>query len=79
MIKRKRIIGLCVVSMLLMCGTVQAQYTPWFYWTLIAQEHMDEIIGEASGDTAWNTIMETEIIISKKKGMLPRTPGAIKV
>ncbi len=59
MIKRKRIIGLCIVSILLTCGTVQAQYTPWFYWTLIAQEHMDEIIGEASGETAWNTIMET--------------------
>ena len=37
----KRIFGLCIVSILLMSGAVQAQYTPWYYWTLIAQEHMN--------------------------------------
>jgi aminopeptidase YwaD len=36
-----------------------AQYTPWLYWTLLPQGQMDEIIGEASGETVWNTIMET--------------------
>lgn len=36
-----------------------AQYTPWLYWTLLPQSQMDEIIGEASGETAWNTIVET--------------------
>ncbi len=35
------------------------QYTPWYYWTLLPEKHMDEIIGEASGETAWKTIMET--------------------
>ena len=37
----------------------QAQMTPWYQWTLLPSETMDEIIGEASGETAWNTIMET--------------------
>lgn len=36
-----------------------SQYTPWYYWTFLPAEQMDEIIGEASGETAWNTIMET--------------------
>jgi hypothetical protein len=35
-----------------------AQYTPWLYWTLIPREQMDEIIGEASGENAWNTVAE---------------------
>ncbi|MGD8727012.1 MAG: M28 family peptidase, partial [Gemmatimonadales bacterium] len=40
-------------------STAQAQMTPWYQWTLLPSETMDEIIGEASGETAWNTIMET--------------------
>jgi hypothetical protein len=36
-----------------------AQLTPWHHWTLLDPAVMDEIIGEASGETAWNTIMET--------------------
>jgi len=40
-------------------GVAIAQMTPWLIWTLLPQEQMDEIIGEASGETAWNTIMET--------------------
>ncbi len=36
-----------------------AQLNPWLYWTLIPQDQMDEIVGEASGETAWNTVMET--------------------
>lgn len=36
-----------------------AQYTPWYYWTLLPEKHMNEITGEASGETAWKTIMET--------------------
>jgi hypothetical protein len=50
------VIGLC----LLLAGTVLlAQHTPWMIWTLLPQAQMDEIIGEASGETAFNTIMET--------------------
>ncbi len=40
-------------------ASLQAQYTPWHYWTLLDSSYMDEIIGEASGETAYNTIMET--------------------
>ena len=35
------------------------QMTPWLYWTLLPAEQRDLIVGEASGETAWNTIMET--------------------
>ncbi len=35
-----------------------AQMTPWYQWTLLPSGVMDEIIGETSGETAWNTIME---------------------
>ena len=42
------------------CAThVSAQSDPYLYWTLLPSEQMDEIIGEASGETAWNTILET--------------------
>jgi len=40
-------------------GTATAQMTPWLYWTFLPKEQMAEIIGEASGETAWNTIMAT--------------------
>lgn len=39
--------------------TSYSQYTPWYYWTLLSESHMNEIIGEASGETAYKTIMET--------------------
>ncbi len=35
-----------------------AQYTPWHYWTLLDPAIMDEIIGESSGETAWNHVVE---------------------
>ena len=35
-----------------------AQMTPWYQWTLLPSGVMDEIVGETSGETAWNTIME---------------------
>ena len=40
-------------------GSSIAQITPWLYWTFLPEEQMVEIIGEASGETAWNTIMAT--------------------
>ena len=55
----KRILVLCIAAILLTSGVVFSQMTPWLYWTLLPQEQMDEIVGEASGETAWNTIMET--------------------
>ncbi len=48
-----------ILFLLLFLESATAQFTPWLYWTFLPQEQMTEIIGEASGETAWNTIMET--------------------
>ena len=48
-----------LAAVLFLSSGAQAQMTPWYQWTLLPSETMDEIIGEASGETAWNTIMET--------------------
>ncbi len=55
----RRILLLSVIALFVSAGLVEAQMTPWLYWTLLPKGQMDEIIGEASGETAWNTIMET--------------------
>jgi len=55
MTKRIPIILICG---LLLAVAASAQYTPWLYWTLLPKVQMDEIVGEASGETAWNTIAE---------------------
>ncbi len=34
-----------------------AQMTPWFQWTFLPPAQMDEIVGEASGETAFNSVM----------------------
>ncbi len=34
-----------------------AQMTPWLQWTFLPQARMDEIVGEASGETAYNSVM----------------------
>ena len=43
---------------LLLAAVAAAQYTPWLYWTLLPHAQMDEIVGEASGESAWNTVAE---------------------
>ncbi len=55
----KRILIAIIAAALLAGGAAMAQMTPWLIWTLLPSEQMDEIVGEASGETAWNTIMET--------------------
>lgn len=55
----KRAAGLLVCSLLLYASRGAAQQTPWYQWTLLPSEIMDQIIGEASGETAWNTITAT--------------------
>jgi hypothetical protein len=52
--KRTILAGLFV---LLALGAI-AQITPYYQWTLLNQKTVDEIIGEASGETAYNHIME---------------------
>ncbi len=53
----KRLLTLFVGTILL-AVVVSAQYTPWLYWTFLPREQMDEIVGEASGESAWATIAE---------------------
>jgi len=55
----KRFHVVCLLGSLLIGCMAMAQMTPWRIWTLLPENQMDEIIGEASGETAWNTILET--------------------
>ncbi len=51
-----------LLGVILFCNvsySAHGQYTPWYYWTLLPGHQMNEIIGEASGETAYKTIMET--------------------
>ncbi|MBE0712346.1 MAG: M28 family peptidase, partial [Candidatus Aminicenantes bacterium] len=43
---------------LVLAAAISAQYTPWLYWTLLPKAQVDEIVGEASGEAAWNTVAE---------------------
>lgn len=54
----KRLLFSIFIFILLAGSGAWAQMTPWLYWTFLPQEQMEEIIGEASGETAWHTIME---------------------
>jgi len=48
-----------LLTLLLLPSLGDAQYTPWHYWTFVDPAVMDEIVGEASGETAYHSIMET--------------------
>lgn len=54
-----RIILFVIASFLSISGWLAAQAAPGPKRTLLPIGQMAEIIGEASGETAWNTIMET--------------------
>ncbi len=54
----KRHWGLAACLIVLGAAALAAQYTPWLYWTFLPSEQTDEIVGEASGESAWNTIAE---------------------
>jgi len=47
-----------IAALAVVAGIVVAQYTPWLYWTFLPKEQIDEIVGEASGETALNTIID---------------------
>jgi aminopeptidase YwaD len=51
-----RALLILAVAALLPPAPTQGQVTPWYQWTLLPAEVMDEIIGESSGETAWNSI-----------------------
>ncbi len=55
----KRLLVSLFVLVFLAGGEAIAQVNPWLFWTLLPEEQMDMIVGEASGETAKNTIMET--------------------
>jgi aminopeptidase YwaD len=55
MTKKLALIAVCGLAL---AAAVSAQYTPWIYWTFLPKAQMDEIVGEASGESAWNTIAE---------------------
>lgn len=52
-------IALFVAVSLLEVGKVSAQMTPWLQWTFLPDRIVNEIVGEVSGENAWNMIMET--------------------
>ena len=47
-----------LIAIVLLSIPAFAQYSPWLYWTLLPKGSMAEIVGEASGESAWNTIAE---------------------
>jgi hypothetical protein len=49
---------LLIVCGLLLAVAASAQYAPWMYWTFLPKAQMDEIVGEASGEAAWDTVAE---------------------
>lgn len=53
-----RSLTLASAALILLASASEAQYTPWRYWTLLDPGVMDEIIGEASGESAWNSVVE---------------------
>jgi hypothetical protein len=53
---RRYVIAVAVLFVL--AAVVFAQYTPWLYWTFLPKDQAAEIVGEASGETAWNTVAE---------------------
>jgi aminopeptidase YwaD len=59
MLKRLLVFPLtALLALSISANAAEAQYTPWHYWTLLDPGVMDEIIGEASGETAWNSVVE---------------------
>ncbi|MFO7767800.1 MAG: M28 family peptidase [bacterium] len=56
---RTRVPLFALLLSLVLAVPASAQLTPWYHWTFLPGDVMDEIVGEASGETAWNTIMET--------------------
>jgi len=54
----KQKIFILLAALAIVIGIAAAQYTPWLYWTLLPKDQIDEIVGEASGETALNTIID---------------------
>jgi aminopeptidase YwaD len=46
-----------ILSLLILAGAAAAQMTSWLQWTFLPPAQMDEIVGEASGESAFNNVM----------------------
>jgi len=57
MLRRKVLFSVAGLAVLAAAGI--AQMTPWLQWSFLPPKILDEIIGETSGENAWNAIMET--------------------
>lgn len=55
----RRVVLLSFAVVLACAVAAGAQMTPWLQWTFLPKDVMAEIVGEASGENAWNMIMET--------------------
>jgi len=53
----RRSLGVLNLIILALAEPAAAQMTPWLQWTFLPQARMDEIVGEASGETALTYIM----------------------
>ena len=51
-------VAVILFALVILVAAVEAQMTPWYQWTFLDAEIMDEIVGEASGETAWNSMLE---------------------
>jgi len=51
-------VAVVLFALVIVVAAVEAQMTPWYQWTFLDAEIMDEIVGEASGETAWNSMLE---------------------
>ena len=53
----KRAVAVVAVFLFLCVPIATAQTSPWYQWTFLDAGSMDEIIGEVSGETAWNSTL----------------------
>lgn len=56
--KKIKSLFLIVLGLAFLISTANAQFNPRLQWSLLDQDLLDEIIGEASGETAFNHIIE---------------------
>lgn len=50
---------LVLLVLIIISSLANAQIAPWKKWSFLSEKEMAEIVGETSGETAWNTIMAT--------------------
>ncbi len=51
-------LSLLLIAQFFLFSTLFGQLTPYYHWTLLPKAQMDEIIGEASGETALHHVIE---------------------